>query len=200
VDRIVDDFHLAYRDSKVSERTYWLGVQTLKGPLDLWVYQEILHRTRPDLIVETGTWSGGSALYLATICDLLGGGEVVSIDVAERERPEHPRITYLTGSSVDPEIIETVRGRAAGRTMVLLDSDHSEDHVLAELRAYADLVTPGCYLIVEDTAADQLSERFGPGPHAAVEEFLASDERFERDPDCEKFFFTFQPGGWLRRR
>ena len=83
--------------------------------------------------------------------------------------------------------------------MVILDSDHSRDHVLQELASYSDVVTPGSYLIVEDTGADLMSERFGPGPHAAVEEFLAGNQRFERDPDCEKFLFTFQPGGWLRR-
>ena len=115
MDAIVADFHRLYRDSRAWQHTYWLGVQTLKGPLDLWVYQELVHRIRPALIVETGTHAGGSALYLATVCDLLGSGEIVTIDIEEMERPRHPRITYLQGSSTDPAIVATVRERAASQ-------------------------------------------------------------------------------------
>src|SRR6188508_3614652 len=103
----------------------WLGAQALKNPLDLWVYQEILFETRPELIVETGTYRGGSALFLASMCDLLGAGEVVSIDIEplRADYPEHPRITYLGGrSSTDPGVLTEVRARAYGkRTLVILD-------------------------------------------------------------------------------
>src|SRR6476619_4914343 len=111
----------------------WLGAQALKNPLDLWVYQEIMVDTRLELVVETGTYRGGSAFFLASICDLLGTGEVVSIDVepVRDDYPAHPRITYLGGrSSTDPEVVSAVRERAAGkRTLVVLDSDHSQSHV-----------------------------------------------------------------------
>ena len=93
----------------------WLGAQALKNPLDLWVYQEIMVETRPELVVETGTYRGGSAFYLASICDLLGAGEVVSIDVEplREDYPPHPRITYLGGrSSTDPDVVAEVRARA----------------------------------------------------------------------------------------
>jgi cephalosporin hydroxylase len=127
----VDDdtagFHRRYYDSRVWTDTRWLGVSAQKCPLDLWIYQEILAETRPGLIVETGTADGGSALYLASVCDLLEHGHVVTIDVAEAERPSHPRIRYLHGSSIDPVIVDKVRRMAAGASavMVVLDSDHA---------------------------------------------------------------------------
>jgi cephalosporin hydroxylase len=183
--------------------TYWLGVRTLKLPSDLWVYQEILHELPPDLIVETGTRFGGSALYLATICDAMDHGEIVTIDIeARHDRPQHPRIEYLTGSSVDPDVVARVGARAedAGTVMVILDSDHSREHVLAELRAYAPLVSPGSYLIVEDTTVNghPLAKSHGPGPWEALEAFLP-DPRFEVDRGREKFLVTWNPRGYLRR-
>ena len=130
----------------------WVGAQALKNPLDLWVYQEIVVATRPELIVETGTYRGGSAFFLASICDLLGVGEIVSIDIepVRDDYPAHPRITYLGGrSSTDPDVLATIRERAEGRrTLVVLDSDHSQAHVEAELAEYASLVPVGGYVIV----------------------------------------------------
>jgi cephalosporin hydroxylase len=183
--------------------TTWLGAQALKNPLDLWVYQEIIVETRPELIVETGTYRGGSAFYLASICDLVGAGEVVSIDIEEvrDDYPSHPRITYLGGrSSTDPGVVAQVRGRAAGkRTLVVLDSDHSQAHVEAELAAFADLVPVGCYLIVEDSNIGQIRKDLLPGPLEAIETFLAGRDEFEIDRAREKFLITQNPSGYLRR-
>jgi cephalosporin hydroxylase len=105
----------------------------------LWVYRELLFELRPDLIVETGTTDGGSALYLASICDLLGRRRVITIDVLADEHPAHPRAKYLVGSSTDPVIVDVVRREAAsaGTVFVVLDANHTEAHVLDELRAYA---------------------------------------------------------------
>jgi cephalosporin hydroxylase len=159
--------------------------------------------TRPEVVVETGTWRGGSALYLASVCDLLGVGEVVSIDVAAMrdDYPQHPRITYLAGrSSTDPGVVEEVSSRARGRrTLVLLDSDHSQAHVEAELAAYTPLVPVGCYVIVEDSNIGQIRKDLMPGPLQAVETFLAGTDEFEIDRDREKFLITFNPSGHLRR-
>ena len=105
----------------------WLGYVAQKSPLDLWIYQEILVETKPDLIIETGKCLGGSALYLATICELIGAGRIVSIDLVEQEgRPQHPRLSYVAGSSVDTHVVETVKSgvRPGDRIMVILDSDH----------------------------------------------------------------------------
>jgi cephalosporin hydroxylase len=181
----------------------WLGAQALKNPLDLWIYQEIVFETRPELIVETGTYRGGSALYLASLCDLMGRGEIVSIDVdpMRDDYPVHPRITYLAGrSSTDPAVVDEVRARAGGRPLlVILDSDHSQVHVEAELAAFAPLVPVGCYVIVEDSNIGEIRKDLLPGPLEAVEKFLARSNEFEVDHEREKFLITFNPSGYLRR-
>jgi cephalosporin hydroxylase len=199
-----DSFHRLYYDSLVWQRTLWLGTPVYKCPLDLWIYQELLVELRPDLILETGTARGGSALYLAGICDLLGSGRVVTVDIVAAERPQHPRITYVRGSSTDREIVAQLARAAesASTVLVVLDSDHAAAHVIAELNAYAPLVTAGSYVIVEDTNVNgrPVMPEHGPGPAEAVEAFLAEHgETFEVDSSREKFWMTFNPGGYLRR-
>jgi len=181
----------------------WLGAQALKNPLDLWVYQEIMFETRPELVVETGTYRGGSAAFLASMCDLLGEGEIVSIDIEQvrDDYPNHSRITYLGGrSSTDADVLAEVRARAEGkRTLVILDSDHSQRHVEAELAEYAGLVPVGGYVIVEDSNIGQIRKDLLPGPLEAIETFLATTNAFEIDRTREKFLITFNPSGYLRR-
>lgn len=182
----------------------WLGVATLKCPLDLWIYQEILWETRPDAIVECGTAYGGSALYLATVCDAMSHGHIFSIDIRPYDaRPVHPRITYLSGDTASVETARDVAQcvSAYPRRMVLLDSDHRRDHVLRELELYAPLVTPGQYLIVEDTNVNghPVLEEFGPGPMEAVKIFLEANPQFMPDLGRERFGLTFNPYGYLRR-
>lgn len=204
---IVDAFHRRYYDqpARTWQNTLYRGVRTAKCPLDLWVYQELVHRLRPALIVEAGTNRGGSAYFLADLCELQGAGEVVTVDVEELpERPLHPRITYLSGRSTDPAIVEAIRGRlpAEGHVMVLLDSDHSAANVAAELEAYAPMVTEGSYLVVEDTNVNghPVAADFGPGPAEALAEFLTAHQEWEVDRDAEKYMLSFNPGGYLRRR
>jgi cephalosporin hydroxylase len=194
---------LFYRSGGWSE-TYWLGTQTLKNPLDLWVYQEIITETRPDVIIETGTYRGGSAYHLASICELLGHGRVVSIDrrPVSGEYPQHSRITYLGGkSSTHPGVVEAVRQLVGGgRAMVILDSDHSQAYVEAELAAYANFVAPGCYLVVEDSNIGEVSRDLMPGPMQAIESFLAKRNDFGVDTSRERFMITFNPRGYLKRQ
>jgi cephalosporin hydroxylase len=202
----VQSFHRLYYDSKVWRDTYWLGVETQKTPLDLWIYQEILVELKPDVIIETGTFDGGSALYLATICDLLGTGKVITVDIETRPyRPKHPRITYVEGhSSTSIEAVAKVKsGIGDGhKVMVILDSDHGLKHVMDELRTYSGMVTPGQYLIVEDTNINghPVLEDFGPGPMEALDAFLRESQDFVIDASREKFYLTFNPRGFLRRR
>lgn len=202
----IRQFHRMYYDSHVWRNTFWFGVETQKCPLDLWIYQEILHAQRPDVVVETGTWSGGSAFYLASIFDLIGRGRVVTVDIEVRpERPQHPRIKYVEGhSSTANEALAEVQSAIQGsdRVMVILDSDHSEKHVLDELRAYWNMVTPGEYLIVEDTNINghPVLPDFGPGAMEALDVFLRENDSFEIDDTKEKFFMTFNPRGYLKRR
>jgi len=205
----VDAFHrLVYeRAPDGSQRglnVNWLGYLSTKYPCDLIVYQEIVTETRPELIVESGTRFGGTSLFLACVLDALGGRRrVMTIDVERpRHLPAHPRIDYITRSSLDPETISEVHGAAEGkRTMLILDSLHSEDHVSAELRAYHDIVTQGCYLIVEDSNVNghPVLPDFGPGPMEAVDKFLAATDGFVIDRDRERFLISLNPRGYLRR-
>jgi cephalosporin hydroxylase len=202
---IVDQFHrLYYHDTGTWRDTHWLGVRTLKCPLDLWIYQEILQELRPQLIVECGTAFGGSALFLASICDLVGSGKILTIDIESKpERPMHPRITYLLGSSVDPGVFEQVRSMvpADGHVLVLLDSDHSAAHVSQELLMYSDLVTVGSFLVVEDSNINNhpVLPAFGPGPMEALDAFLKVNDQFLVDEGKQKHHLTFNPRGFLRR-
>lgn len=205
--KIADKFHDLYYTSWLNGRhtidVNWLGHRALKCPLDLWIYQEILFETKPDLIIETGTNLGGSALYLASICQLLGHGRVVSIDTLRNpDLPQHPFIEYVTASSTDPETVRGIKERARGKSvMVILDSDHSREHVLAELEAYKDLVNVGNYLVVEDTNINGHPTRadFGPGPMEAVLEFLPKNPQFMVDRARERFIMTLNPNGFLKR-
>jgi cephalosporin hydroxylase len=203
---VKNDFvRLYYDDSSTWRTTYWMGIQTAKCPLDLWIFQEIITETKPDLIIEAGTHMGGSALFLASVCDLSDRGDVVTIDITELpDRPQHPRITYLLGSSTDDGVVAEVKRRAATaeRVMVILDSDHTEAHVFEELSLLGPLVTPGCYLIVEDTIVNgnPVLPDFGPGPAEGLARYLAREPSlFVVDPSREKFHLTFNPGGYLRR-
>ncbi|HEY0404496.1 MAG TPA: CmcI family methyltransferase [Pyrinomonadaceae bacterium] len=205
--RIVRQFHKLYYYAKQrtwKNNTFWLDVPTAKCPLDLWIYQEIICETKPDLIIETGTAYGGSALFLASICDLLNHGRLITIDIEEQPgRPAHDRIEYLSGSSVSTEMAAMVKSltKSAGRVMVILDSDHRAAHVLRELEIYSPLVSIGCYLIVEDTNANghPVLPLYGAGPTEAVEQFMKTRTSFVVDREREKFFMTFNPRGYLRR-
>ncbi len=206
-----DAFHRVYYDAwengvadgRGTITLSWFGHRTLKSPLDLWTYQEILVETRPDLVVECGTRFGGSAYYIASLLELIGNGQVLTVDIdAMAGRPVHPRIRYVHGSSTDPAIVAQVRAAAEGkRVMVILDSDHAAAHVGAELAAYHDLVTVGCYLIVEDTNVNGHPVRpdFGPGPMEALDAFLTGRDDFVSDPDRERFLLTLNPRGFLKR-
>lgn len=184
--------------------THWMGVRALKLPLDLWVFQEIIYETAPELLIETGSASGGSALFYAHLFDVLGRGEVLTIDrdtsQLHQRVHDHSRISVLEGDSTDLTIVSRARDAARGkRTMVLLDSDHTAAHVRRELEAYAPLVSPECYLIVEDTNASEMHGSLRDGPGEAVAGWLDGRTDFELDRSREKFMFTFQPRGYLRR-
>jgi cephalosporin hydroxylase len=202
---LTEQFHRLYYHSpdRTWQNTRFLGVDVWKTPLDLWLYQELIHEQRPDLVIEAGTKFGGSAFFFARMFDLIEHGEVVTIDVeAQAGRPEHPRITYLSGSSADPAIFASVRERLGdGKPLIVLDSSHRRRHVLAELRLWSPLVPVGGYLVVEDTHAGghPVTTRIGRGPWAAVDDFLAETDDFVVDESMHKFFLTFNPRGYLKR-
>tara|TARA_B100000315_G_scaffold33741_1_gene28454 strand:- start:14928 stop:16106 length:1179 start_codon:yes stop_codon:yes gene_type:complete len=203
---IVNQFHkLFFNDGckgKTWTNTFWLGTKTLKCPFDLWLYQEIIHETNPDIIIESGSAFGGSAFFLASICELVNNGKVISIDIKKtRRRPKHKRITYIVGPSTLERIVTQVQKLLKGkkRVMVILDSDHRKEHVLKELRIYSKFVSEGCYMIVEDTNINghPVVPDFGPGPMEAVKEFLKENKSFSIATSMEKFYLTFNPKGFL---
>ena len=202
----IDSFHKLWHESidGIWHTCKYRGVKALKCPMDMWIYQELISSIKPALIIETGTCFGGSALFLADQCQLNGAGKVVTIDIKmPKQPPQHPLLSYITGSSVDEATLNTVRRyirQAQGPVLVILDSDHKARHVAKELEHYHSFVTPGSYLIVEDTDINRLV-RFdhGPGPADAVDGFLKAHKNFVVDKGCEKFYLTFNRGGYLKR-
>ena len=199
-DTIIDSFHQLIHSGGVWERTFWRGVVVSKLPSDLFIYQELIYALRPDYIVETGTHCGGSALFFADMMELNGHGRVVSVDSVFRpNRPEHPRIRYVTDDSIRAAaaIREEVQGK---KVIVSLDSNHQREHVLKEMEAYALLATE--YMVVEDTNINHPVWQSGyddGGPMEAMETFLLGHPEFASDWGAHKFLVTFNPNGWLRR-
>lgn len=201
-------FNKAYYDHRKSwTETSWMGVRVMKNPIDLWTYQEILFELKPVLIIETGTRFGGSALFFAHMLDAMQQpGRVLTIDIEPLpNRPQHPRVQYLTGDSVSPAITTEVRHMArtaSGPILISLDSNHEFQHVSKELELYSPLIRRGGVLVVEDTNLNGHPARtdFGPGPAEAVQRFLELDTRWSQERRWEdRHLITFNPGGVLRR-
>lgn len=209
--------------TEVSRKKYsynftWLGRPIIQFPQDIIALQEIIWQVKPDLIIETGIAHGGSLIFSASMLELIGGdGQVLGIDIDIRshnrvEIERHPlakRITMIEGSSVDPHIVEQVQEVASGheRIMVILDSNHTHEHVLKELNFYSPLVTKNSYLVVMDTVVEDMPADFFPdrpwgkgnNPKTAVWEFLQNNDRFEVDKTIEnKLLITVAPDGYLK--
>lgn len=196
----------------------WMGRPIIQLPQDVFALQEIIWRVKPDLIIETGIAHGGSLIFSSSMLELIGGeGQILGIDVDIRQHnrveiEKHPmfkRITMIEGSSIDNQIIKQVYDFAQGksRVLVVLDSNHTHDHVLKELELYSPLVTKDSYLVVFDTAIEDMPEDFfpdrpwgkGDNPKTAVWEFLKTNKRFEIDKNMEaKLLITVAPDGYLK--
>lgn len=200
------------------QSTSWCGVSMFKNPQDLLMYAQILWEQRPKVLIETGTWSGGSALFFAHMMDQIGHGKVVTVDIEgdTKWHPPHPRIAYIKGeSSVSPNAIAEVKhwvdfyaetnregtNHRAPDTMVILDSLHTEEHVLAELDAYAGLVTGGQYLVVEDTeiSGHPVLEDSGPGPYEACEKWFPKHPEFKHD-EMKQTQYMWSSHNWYKRQ
>lgn len=202
---------------KYSYHFTWMGRPIIQYPHDIVALQELLWEVKPDLVIETGIAHGGSAILSASLLELIGHGEVLAIDIDIRAHNRaaietHPmarRIRLVQGSSIDPEVVAGVQAAAAGkRVLVILDSNHTHDHVLAELEAYAPLVAVGSYCVVMDTVIEDLpAESFpdrpwarGDNPKTAVRRWLVQHPEFEVDAARDaQLLVSVAPEGYLRR-
>lgn len=207
---LIDRMTIRYTDGRNTwQRNKWLGIPTLQNPMDVWITQEILNEVKPDFVVETGTFGGGSAALWATVLEELNpNARVITIDIQDLSSPYRNtpilqrRVDFLVGSSTAPEIVADVKRRVDGRSaVVILDSLHTKEHVLGELRAYAPLVPVGSYIIVQDGVFNghPVPGGWGPGPYEAVEAFLAENDQFVADRSRERLLITSNPMGYLRR-
>ena len=216
--KLSNEWFVASSRHEYSYHFTWLGRPIIQFPQDILAMQEIIWSIKPDLIIETGVARGGSAIFYASMLELIGApGRVVAIDIDirphNREAIEaHPmakRITLIEGSSTALEVAEQVRAlaKSASRVLVALDSNHTHEHVLAELQLYSPLVTAGSYMVVFDTVVEHMPADFFPdrpwrpgnNPHTAVTEFLSTTDRFSIDRETDaKLLVSVAPGGYLR--
>jgi cephalosporin hydroxylase len=183
--------------------TTWLGVPIRTAPTDLLAYQEILSRVRPEWIVEIGASDEGRAGYLASICELIGQGQVLSLRSTEAANPiPHPRLRVLTTPPLDPETHRRVHELVGvSSAVVVLGACADRATTARQFEAYADLVGVESYLVVTDTVVNgrPVWPSFGPGPYEAVKQILNLHGQFVPDPAMEKYTLSFNPGGFLRR-
>ncbi|SRR6266446_5914063 len=197
--------HQAYRYGVPELQQKWLGHDILKSPFDCWIYQELIHSQRPDFIIELGVMFGGASHFYASICDLVGHGTIIGIDIslAKVKSVDNPRINYVEGSSTSPDVFQQVHDRVAGKkVLVIADSDHEKNHVLSELRLYSQLVNVGSYYIVEDSLNDVMQWHPVPneGPQAAARAFLEENDSFVPDVRyAERYILSLNPLGHLLR-
>ncbi|HRI00840.1 MAG TPA: cephalosporin hydroxylase family protein [Saprospiraceae bacterium] len=212
------DFVIESNKAQYSYHFSWLGRPIIQYPQDMIAMQEIIYNLKPDLIIETGIAHGGSLIYYASLCELIGNGQVLGIDIDIRKHnkeeienhPMYKRIRMIQGSSIDPEIVMKVKEYANNfdKILVLLDSNHTHEHVLSELLAYSELVSVNSYIVVFDTVVSDLPDGYLPNrawskeknPKSAVIEFMETNENFIIDYFIdEKLLISVAPSGYLKR-
>ncbi|MBX2921424.1 MAG: cephalosporin hydroxylase family protein [Chitinophagaceae bacterium] len=217
--KLADDFFLESVKAGYSYNFSWMGRPIIQYPQDMIAMQEIIWNIQPDLIIETGIAHGGSLIFYASLLELIGKGEILGIDIDirahnKKEIENHPmfkRIKILEGSSISNEIIDKVKVHAEGKKniLVVLDSNHTHDHVLKELELYSPFVSKGSYAIVFDTVVEDMpadydwgSRPWGKGnsPKTAAEAFLKKNADFKVDESIDaKLIISVAPGGYLKR-
>lgn len=207
--KVIKDFNeLYYRMQRQTWGiTMWRGVHALKTPTDMWVYQELIQAIKPDLIIETGTYCGGSALFMRDVLDKVNpSGYIISIDTEHiasdgililKDEARVCGIDFYLGSSVVQKTVDYLKSYIqeyeCQRVMVILDSDHSEEHVLKELEIYSSIVTVGSILIVEDTSNHE-------GAREAARKWYENNQHwYKKNVLCEKFMLTFNRDGFFER-
>lgn len=216
--RSADAFNSASNKAQYSYNFTWMGRPIIQYPQDIIAMQELIWDIKPDLIIETGIAHGGSIVYYASLLELIGKGEVVGVDIdirahnrAEIEKhPMYKRITMIQGSSIDQAIVDEVKKFVDGKqtVLVVLDSNHTHEHVLAELEMYSPFVTKGSYIVVFDTIVENLPDYYlpnrpwktGDNPMTATQDFLKNNDAFEIDTAIDnKLLISVSPKGYLKR-
>jgi len=211
-------FNVTSNKAQYSYNFSWMGRPIIQYPQDMIAMQEIIWELKPDLIIETGIAHGGSLIYYASLLELIGKGKVlgIDIDIREHNRKEiesHPmfkRIEMIQGSSIAKETVDTVKKIAKDHqtVLVVLDSNHTHDHVLQELDAYASLASVGSYVVVFDTIVEFMPDGYLPGrpwkqgdnPWSAAQDFLKRNPNFEIDKTIQnKLLISVAPDGYLKR-
>jgi cephalosporin hydroxylase len=195
----------------------WMGVPVIQLPEDLLIMQELINKVRPEVIVEAGVAHGGATVFYASLLELLGRGRVIGVDIEIRRynrlaimsHPLSERITLIEGSSIDPAVVQNVEKEIgkAGKTLVVLDSNHTRDHVRRELEHYGRLVTPGSYIVVFDGIIEVLDDAPNGSPEwrtdnplAAIEDYLRDHPEFEVDAYYNRLGVTHCPRGFLKKK
>lgn len=213
-----EQFNIESNKAQYSYNFSWMGRPIIQYPQDILAMQEIIWEIKPDIIIETGVAHGGSVIYYASLLELIGKGEVVGIDVDIRQHNRNAienhqmikRINLIEGSSISEQTIQQVKKLLEGKqkVIVVLDSNHTHDHVLEELKLYAPLVSVGSYIVVFDTIVEDLPDNYLPGrlwskgnnPKTAVHEFLKNNNEFEIDTTLNnKLLVSVAPDGYLKR-
>lgn len=210
-------FNVVSNKEKYSYNFSWMGRPIIQYPQDMIAMQELIWQIKPDLIIETGIAHGGSLIYYASILELIGKGKVLGVDIDIRQHnreaiEQHPmfkRIQMIQGSSIDPEIVSKIdeAAQTADPIMVCLDSNHTHDHVLAELRMYQKFVSVGSYMVVFDTIIEMMPGGMydrpwdvGNNAMTAVDAFLSENDAFVIDEDMDhKLQISVAPRGYLKR-
>lgn len=203
-------FHRLYYYSRNSwQSNTFLGYPIQQNPIDMYIYQELIYRLRPQYIIQTGIFNGGSILYFAKLLDLIESPQdtpVIGIDISlsvKARTLSHPRIQLIEGDSINAKTIDRVSALLKGSVgLVSLDSNHSQRHVFRELQLYSSITAIGSYIVVEDTNVNghPVCTKHGPGPLEAVNEFLAQDKRFIRDDEIwSRHFLSHHQRGFLKR-
>ena len=215
-----ETFNVESNKAQYSYNFSWMGRPIIQYPQDMIAMQEIIWKIQPDLIIETGIAHGGSLIYYASLLELIGKGEVLGIDIDIRDHNKaaienhsmYKRIKMIQGSSIDPGIVARVKEHTVGKEtiLVVLDSNHTHDHVLAELQMYAPFVSLNSYVVVYDTIVEKLPDNYLPGhvrpwgigdnPLTAVLSFIEENQQFEIDKSINnKLLISVAPDGYLKR-
>jgi cephalosporin hydroxylase len=201
---LATEFLEAYWQSLAWRQTIWLGQRVPRPPTDLFAYQELVTKLRPDWIVDTRAGGGGRAWFLATVCEMLGHGQVVAVERKHSANaPRHDRIRYVTGGSVDPEVVDEIHELVGEppNALVILGARGPARRISEEYQSYRDLVPLGGYLVVEDTIVNghPVWPNYGPGPAEAVKGIVERRDDFVSDVSMSKYRLSFNPNGFLKR-